>query len=86
MNYYILKPKESINRTVSPWYNVCNVVIEYYIQAFDERDARIMAAKDSGEEGVDVWLSPDYTNCREVDYVTDGDRSKIILRNVREEI
>lgn len=59
MKLYILTPVKAWK----PWYDRCLGVI---VRAETEEQARELAAKNAGDEGMSVWLNNIHTKCEEL--------------------
>jgi hypothetical protein len=51
------------NGKMRPWHKPADKVFAFVIRADSELEARGIAARHSGDEGVDVWFDPEFTTC-----------------------
>lgn len=71
LKLWLIKPAKHLR----PYYDVAN---GFVVRAYTEDEARQLAANDCGDEGVDVWLNYDVTQCTEL--TTEGEIG-VILRD-----
>ena len=81
MTVYVIKRNLDNGWSVegSAWYHQYDTVSGFVISALNELEARILASEEAGDEGKEVWLDHNITDCTTIDKVSDN--AYIILRS-----
>ena len=91
MKLWLLCKKQNLvdNPKINPWYNGWDMVHGFVIRAESERAARDLIAYSGevepgiaviaayGDEGKEVWLNPNYTEC--IELTQDGEEEIIMI-------
>jgi len=75
MKLWILRPINDNQGAWIPWYEKA---FGFVICARNEKEARLLAAEDSGDEGRRSWLDDEQSSCVEL---TISENSKIIIKD-----
>lgn len=92
MKLWLLRKKQNLvnNLKINPWYNGWDMAHGFVIRAESEQAARDLIAYSGehdepgiaviaayGDEGADVWLNPNYTEC--IELIQEGEEEIIMI-------